>query len=198
MGIRERKKVRTQRQLAQAALNLFLAQGFDETTVDEVAERAGVSRRTFFRYFDSKEAAFFANQEERLEAFRVLLEARTASESALRSVRRACLAMAGTYVEEREITLAQHRVVQASRQLKAYDQQLDDQWEEALFEALLDDVNSDDARLRAQVRAGAILGGVRAVLRAWFADGGRGDLEAMGDRAFGILEAGMAFSETDG
>lgn len=198
MGIRERNKVRTRRQLAEAALNLFLAQGFDETTVDEVAERAGVSRRTFFRYFDSKEAAFFANQEERLDAFRVLLEERTAAESALLSVRRACLSMAGVYLQERELTLAQHRVVRASRQLKAYDQQLDEKWEEALFDALLDDKNDADARLRARVQAGAILGSVRAVLRAWFTDNGRGDLTQMGVRAFEILAAGMAFEETDG
>jgi AcrR family transcriptional regulator len=197
MGIRERNRVRTQGQLAEAALQLFLAKGFDETTVDEVAERAGVSRRTFFRYFDSKEAAFFANQEERLESFRVLLEERTASESALLSVRRACLSMAQIYAAERTLTLAQHHVVQASRQLKAYDQQLDDKWEEAMFEALLDGQNNSEARLQARVQAGAILGTVRAVLRAWFVDDGRDDLQDMGHRAFGILAAGMAFTETD-
>ncbi len=197
MGIRERNRVRTQQQLAEAALDLFLAKGFDETTVDEVAERAGVSRRTFFRYFDSKEAAFFANQEERLESFRVLLEARTAAETALESVQRACLAMARIYAAERAVTLAQQRVVEASRQLKTYDQQLDAQWEEAMFDALLDDNNNDDSRLRARVQAGAILGGVRAVLRAWFAQDGRGDLELMGHRAFAVLSAGMAFTEMD-
>src|ERR1700721_309262 len=57
LPLRERKKLRTHRALADAALRMFAAQGFDRTTLEEVAEAAEVSKSTFFRFFPAKEAA---------------------------------------------------------------------------------------------------------------------------------------------
>jgi AcrR family transcriptional regulator len=48
--------------LREAALELFLAQGYDATTTDQVATKAGVSTRTFFRYFDAKDEVLFSGQ----------------------------------------------------------------------------------------------------------------------------------------
>jgi len=54
-GLRERKKAKTRAALQAAALDLFEHQGYDATTVDQIAERAEVSQSTFFRYFPTKE-----------------------------------------------------------------------------------------------------------------------------------------------
>lgn len=59
---RRAHKLRTERALQQAALNLFAQQGYDATTTDEIADRAGVSHRTFFRYFPTKESVLFVGE----------------------------------------------------------------------------------------------------------------------------------------
>lgn len=53
-GLRARKQQRTESSIWNAAIDLFAEKGFDETTIDEIAEAAQVSRRSFFRYFESK------------------------------------------------------------------------------------------------------------------------------------------------
>jgi AcrR family transcriptional regulator len=58
-GLREKKRVQVEHELAACALRLFATRGYDAVTVDEIADAAGVSRRTFFRYYTSKEDLLF-------------------------------------------------------------------------------------------------------------------------------------------
>jgi AcrR family transcriptional regulator len=59
---------RTRLALVEAALNLFSANGYDETTTDQIAESAGVSPRTFFRYFPTKESVLFFGEYDFIDA----------------------------------------------------------------------------------------------------------------------------------
>lgn len=65
-GLRARKKRRTRRALADAAMRLFAEQGYDATTVAQIAESAEVSTKTFFNYFPAKEDVMFSDAEHRL------------------------------------------------------------------------------------------------------------------------------------
>lgn len=89
--LRERKKQRTREALLRAALELFTTQGYEHTTVDEIAEAVDVSQRTFFRYFAGKEDAAFAVQEMTEARFVEAVRARPPHEAPLEALRQAVL-----------------------------------------------------------------------------------------------------------
>jgi AcrR family transcriptional regulator len=72
---REQKRARLRLDLMRAAVDLMKDQGFDGTTVEQIAARAGTSPATFFRYFRTKEDVLFGDTPERLEALRQTLAA---------------------------------------------------------------------------------------------------------------------------
>ncbi|MEW2177199.1 TetR family transcriptional regulator [Streptomyces sp. NPDC005406] len=90
-GLRERKKRRTRDALLRAALDLFTTQGYETTTVDEIADAVEVSQRTFFRYFAGKESVVFAVQEMVESRFILELRQRPAAENPFEAMRRAVL-----------------------------------------------------------------------------------------------------------
>lgn len=99
MGKREAHRRATKERLQQAALDRFRADGFDATSVAAIAEDAGVTERTFFRYFPTKEAVLFQDYQSRLEWFRAALAVRPADEPVLTSV----MVAVGSFPDDREI-----------------------------------------------------------------------------------------------
>ncbi|AKN69303.1 MULTISPECIES: TetR family transcriptional regulator [Streptomyces] len=89
--LRERKKRRTRESLLRAALHLFTSQGYERTTVDEIAEAVDVSQRTFFRYFAGKEDVALAVQKMTEAAFVAAVRARPPHEAPMRALRQAFL-----------------------------------------------------------------------------------------------------------
>ncbi|MEV5143778.1 TetR family transcriptional regulator [Streptomyces sp. NPDC052727] len=89
--LRERKKRRTRESLLRAALELFTTQGYEHTTVDEIAEAVDVSQRTFFRYFAGKEDVAFAVQNITEAAFVAAVRARPPHEAPMKALRQAFL-----------------------------------------------------------------------------------------------------------
>ncbi|MER8234567.1 TetR family transcriptional regulator [Streptomyces sp. NPDC094049] len=88
-GLREQKLMHTRTELARFALELFVARGYDETTVDDIVAAVEVSQRTFFRYFPRKEDAALFAQQVVDEAFVAALAARPPDEGPAEAVRRA-------------------------------------------------------------------------------------------------------------
>jgi AcrR family transcriptional regulator len=72
-----------------AGLELFAERGFERTTVDQIAAAAGISRRTFFRYFADKEELFFAEDERLLQVVEDTLDGAPPGEPVLDLARRA-------------------------------------------------------------------------------------------------------------
>ncbi|MFE9607498.1 TetR/AcrR family transcriptional regulator [Streptomyces sp. NPDC006012] len=89
--LRERKKRRTRDALLHVALDLFTTQGYEQTTVDEIADAVEVSQRTFFRYFPGKEEAAFAVQAMAEAHFIQAVRERPPHEPPLEALRQAIL-----------------------------------------------------------------------------------------------------------
>src|SRR3974390_3063183 len=88
-GLRARKRERTRRSSEAAALELFAAQGYEQTTVEQIAARAEVSEGTFFRYFRSKGEALFVERDHQLPALQRVITERPPDEDDFEAVRRA-------------------------------------------------------------------------------------------------------------
>jgi AcrR family transcriptional regulator len=170
--------------LADAAAILFAELGYDDTPVDLIAEAAGLSRRTFFRYFSAKEDVAFPDHEERLALFADAVEGEGPAWPRIRS---GFVALGERLTSERGRVVEQQRIVESSPALVAADRRRDLQWEDVVARALATERSTDEAR----VLAGALMGAVRATLRAWFATEGATDLVAAGLRAFDLLERGV-------
>jgi AcrR family transcriptional regulator len=191
-SLRERKKARTRDALIAEAYRLFGERGFEATTVEEIADAAIVSRRTFFRYFPTKEAVVFPNNDARLERFREQLAACADERHGFERLRAAALDMARLFMASRQEMLTQQRIVESSPALIVAERNHDLAWEAAIAEALCDSgARSADAQRRAEVLAGAAMGAIRATLRSWFAGGCREDLEVLGGEALALLADGF-------
>src|SRR5690242_9986018 len=97
--LRERKKLATRRALRRAALDLVAERGFAHVTVQDIAEAADVSPRTFFNYFPSREAALFGTDPERILVLRERVIHATPGGSALEALRMVMVSDAQAVVE---------------------------------------------------------------------------------------------------
>jgi AcrR family transcriptional regulator len=88
VGLRETKKERTRRDIADAAMRLFVQRGFARVTVAEVAREANVSEKTVFNYFPTKEDLFFDEVDEREAALVEAVRDRRPGESIPAALRR--------------------------------------------------------------------------------------------------------------
>jgi AcrR family transcriptional regulator len=189
---RAKKKAEVRRALVSAADRLFTDYGFDATTIDDIAEAAGVSRRTFFRYFETKEAIVFPQTHTRFEMFKELLHARLEEEPPFEAVRESIFAVARHFMESRDSEVRRQDLVDASPSLLATELRIYQRWEIAIAEAAAPRGASAARKRRATLFAAATMGIVRAVLRQWFRAKGRKNLVALGREAFQALEDGFA------
>jgi AcrR family transcriptional regulator len=164
-GLRERKKQRTKRALERAAFDLFAEQGYADTTVEDIAAAAQVSRASFFRYFGSKEDVLAADDDLRRERFMRAL-ARQPEDLPVLSAVRAALAeyLAGVRADERRATYT--KVILGSRVLLGRANEIRLRWlreVEAQLRGRL--AGSSNVDVRAAMLAGIVLAVLETSLR---------------------------------
>jgi AcrR family transcriptional regulator len=104
--------------LQEAALALYGERGYDETTVAEIAERAGLTKRTFFRYFADKREVLFWGSELLEQLMVAAIEAAPATASPLGAIGAALDAAAERFEEVRDFSGPRHRIIASSRELQ--------------------------------------------------------------------------------
>jgi AcrR family transcriptional regulator len=104
--------------LGAAAMELYVERGFEQTTVAEIAQRAGLTARTFFRYFADKREVLFAGSSQLQENLVTALEAAPASASPIAAVAAALDAAAAMLGERRDFSRQRQSVIAANPELQ--------------------------------------------------------------------------------
>ena len=190
------------RALAAAAVGLFAADGYDATTVDDIAAAAGVGRRTFFRYFDTKDDVLFANHDEIVAEME---EAFAAADPGRDPVEVACAAVGlvlDSYAADLDLSLQRFALNHKVPALRDKEVATVDRYQRVLARYLrgrFEEQGDESASLRAAVAAAAIAAANNHVLRRWLRTGGRDDIKAAATAAFAlVIEAFRAPREETG
>jgi AcrR family transcriptional regulator len=188
--LRERKRTRTRHMIQSEALRLFAERGYAQTTVDEIADAAAISPRTFFRYFPSKEDVVLWDEYDPLAL--ELVEARPDDEplaETLREVIRETLA--GLYRRDPERLLARVRLALSVPDLRARFLDAQTHGVELLAPLLAHKRRAPTEELHVRVVSSALLAAVFVALDLWERDGGKRDLLTLLDEATDALTEGM-------
>ncbi|MFD7837397.1 TetR/AcrR family transcriptional regulator [Streptomyces sp. NPDC059761] len=173
-GLRERKKRRTRDALLRAALLLFVAQGYEHTTVDEITDAVDVSQRTFFRYFANKEEVAFAVQDLVESHFVAALRARPPAEGPLEALRGALLRAWDTLDEALsevvpvDLYMRTYQLIESTPALLAVHLRRSTELEERIARLIAEREGLDvDADPRPRVVVAAFSGVMRVTGRLW-------------------------------
>jgi AcrR family transcriptional regulator len=146
MGLRETKKLATRQQIADVAMRLFATRGFDTVTVAQVAAEAGVSEKTVFNYFPTKEDLFYDEVPERARVLTEAIRSRAAGDSIVAALRRLQVAECGRLCSPGFATFA--RIIEDSPALQAKELEVMSVFARALADALVQEgIDERDARI---------------------------------------------------
>ncbi|EHR50268.1 transcriptional regulator [Saccharomonospora marina XMU15] len=181
---------RLRRALTRAAIDLFLERGYDATTVDDIAAAAGVGRRTFFRYFRSKEDAIFPNHDELLVDIERKLADTDQRRDPLEAVCEAVRLVLDFYLDDPEVSLKRYALTRTVMSLRDKEVASVDRYQRvftrylrARFHAAGDPL----AEMRAPIAGAAVAAAHNHVLRQWLRGDGAVDAHALADKAFAMV-----------
>jgi AcrR family transcriptional regulator len=180
LPLRERKKLRTRRALADAALRLFAEQGFDATTIEDVADEAEVSKSTFFRFFPAKEAAAIETEAELWTAYLAALAEGPRPGAVLTGLHDTlAAAAAGLDADWDERFLATRRLIAREPALLAYVEHYRATVKAQVADCLAARLGLESDDLRLYVLAELAIAAWSVAGRHWVRTGGRGGRAAL-------------------
>ncbi|MGW1059097.1 TetR/AcrR family transcriptional regulator [Micromonospora rubida] len=198
-GPRRQRQLATRQAIEAAALRLFRSKGYQTTTVDEIVAEVGISQRTFFRHFDSKEAVLFGEWQWQLDELVRQVEQADPTLDPLRAVRAAVLSLAHGLDRDRQAVMLRSRLSTSSAPVSSYfRQKLQPAWEQTVAEALAARLGCDiDVDLRPRTLAGAAIGALNAAIAIWVAGDCVGLLPDLTEKAFDVLRPDRGRTDLD-
>ena len=188
-GLRERNRRATLQRIADVGMELFLANGFDATTLDEIAAAAGISRRTFFYYFRSKDDILLAHIAGYDDALRASIRDHPSAGEPIDVVREALLEMSARFQTSRTVAIS--RLIRESEVLSSRKHRNDLHREQVVYETLCELWPGKDRRDRLRLVAMAASGALRIAVDAWLEQGGKRQLTKYVQDAFANLKAAI-------
>jgi AcrR family transcriptional regulator len=189
-GVRERKRRETLRRITDAGVCLFIEKGFEGTTVEEIAAAAGISRRTFFHYFESKDDILLSLQGDIGELFATEIRQAPPGSPPFELVRDAALRVCASI--PRDDMLALDRLMRGSASVQARKQASYRQQEEAIFSALRERWPEPARETRLRVLAMVAVGATRLASETFNQEGGTRPFEEVLRGAFDAIIAEFA------
>ena len=188
-NLTERRHEQTRAAIADVAVALFTERGFAETTMDDVAEAAGVSRRTAYRHFPSKDDLVFEQPRRWLVHFNNHLAEARPGETQRERCRRGLLAVAQLIQAHAGSIAAAYNVMVATPSLRGYNGRTEDEWFERYVELFTPPglVAPERVRQIATV-AGSLVGTTKALVAVWAAGQPGADMEALTRAALDQLD----------
>jgi len=188
VGLRERKKQKTRESIQRTALRLFEKQGYEETTIEQIAAAAEISPSTFFNYFPTKEDVVLFDAYDPM-AIRMLLE-RPSDEPLNVGIRQVLEGLAAVFQRDEALILTRGRLFLEVPELRA---RLWDELErsQVMFAQLLAQRTGrrpDDFELR--VTARVVSGAMFEAALEWMRGNGRRSLVELTNRALDVVESG--------
>ena len=173
-SLQERRDAQTRAELSSVAIRLFSEHGYVETTVEDVARAAGVSRRTAYRHYPNKEDLIFEQPRQWLEVFRAVIAGRESGETTRSVCERGIRAVTETIEQTKDDVLPGYGVVAATPALRNPYASMNRDWLEEYTRLLNADHAPDDvaAVVRSSVLAGALVGGTDRAVIHWFLNPG--------------------------
>ncbi|MFF5205051.1 TetR family transcriptional regulator [Streptosporangium sp. NPDC000396] len=190
LPLRERKRLRTRRALADAALRMFSAKGFEATTLEELVEEVEISKSTFFRAFPAKEAVAIEAETELWSAYLADLTNRELSGRVLAELQDALAATAAALEpgwDERYV--ATRRLILTAPALLAYVEHYRSGIRQQVIACLAGKLGLDTDDLRLHVLAELTITAWSVAGRDWVRRNGEGGREALIQRLRGAFEA---------
>jgi AcrR family transcriptional regulator len=170
--------------LVAAAFRLFLERGYEQTTVDDIVALAGVGRRSFFRYFPSKEDVVFPDHERCLADMTAFLNSASDQGDPIERVCDAARLVLRMYAENPTFSVQRYRLTKQVPGLRAYELSVVWRYERALAAHLRARFSGRrGGTLHADVIAAAVVAAHNNALRSWLRSDGQGDAEATVDQA---------------
>ncbi|SEK26273.1 TetR family transcriptional regulator [Streptacidiphilus jiangxiensis] len=191
LGLRERKKLKTRRAIRSAAFGLFRTQGYEATTVDQIAAAAEVSPSTFFRYFPTKEDLVISDDYDPL--MESGLRARPVGEPLVTSVREAMIGpLRQILAAERDEVLLRmqlYRDVPAIRARALVEMQRNSA---VMCELMAERTGLPATGLELRALVAAVMAVSSETVQFWAEHGGEADLADLLADAFGAVARSFA------